>query len=75
MEVVDARGLHCPEPTMMARARLRGLNNGGEIKVLVTYPRCAFDLRRFCLFMDHTWVSTEEKDGYYEVRIRKGLKI
>lgn len=66
MKEVDARGLSCPEPLMLAAEAVR--NASGPVKVLVTEPHQKKNVEKYA--KDHGKRSTaSEKDGYFEVVI------
>ncbi|HRG16546.1 MAG TPA: sulfurtransferase TusA family protein [Pseudomonadota bacterium] len=57
--IVDARGLHCPQPVLQARATLRGLTPGVRILLLATDPLASVDVRAFCLRAGHRFIAEE----------------
>ncbi len=69
---VDARGLTCPEPVMMLHAAVRDSKAGDCIKVVATDPSTKRDIPNFCDFLNHTLVSSQEKDNEFEFIVRKG---
>jgi tRNA 2-thiouridine synthesizing protein A len=48
VEVVDARGLPCPQPVLAARAALRGRPAGSRIVLLATDPLSPVDVAAWC---------------------------
>lgn len=58
---LDARGLYCPEPVMLLHNRVRTLEPGEQIRVLATDPTTKRDIDRFCRFLGHTLIATEEQ--------------
>ena len=67
MKEVDARGLSCPEPLMMAMEAVKK-NPKEKIKILVSEPHQKMNVEKFA--KDHGKTPTsEEKDGYFEVVI------
>ena len=71
-EVLDARGLLCPEPVMLLHGRVRALRAGQALTVLATDPSTQRDIARFCEFLGHALLSSEERDGEFHFRLRKG---
>ena len=57
---VDARGLRCPEPLMVVRNRMMEMSSGEVIKVTATDPSTTWDFPKFCKFLKHELVRTEE---------------
>ncbi len=51
---VDARGLRCPEPLMLARTQMRKLASGQVLYVQATDPTTDHDLAQFCHYMGHS---------------------
>jgi tRNA 2-thiouridine synthesizing protein A len=71
-EVLDARGLLCPEPVMLLHGRVRALQSGEVLTVLATDPSTQRDIARFCEFLGHALLASEEHDGEFRFRLRKG---
>ena len=46
--VLDLRGLKCPVPLMRTKKRLKDIEAGEELILLVTDPAARGDLSRFC---------------------------
>ena len=70
--VLDARGLLCPEPVMLLHKRVRELAAGEELRVLATDPSTRRDIARFCEFLGHALLQSEEIDGEFRFLLRKG---
>lgn len=70
-EVLDAVGLHCPEPIMLLHSKVRDLAAGNLLKVIATDPSTQRDIPKFCVFLGHELVEHIEKDGTYFYWIRK----
>lgn len=65
MYEVDARGLSCPEPVMLASAALK--SHGGEtIKVLVSEPHTRSNVEKFAKSQGKK-VTVTEKDGEFQL--------
>lgn len=70
-QVLDARGLNCPEPVMLLHKKIRELPPGGLLLVLATDPSTTRDIPKFCTFLGHDLLDSAEVDGNYRYRIRK----
>ncbi|MCV6605419.1 MAG: sulfurtransferase TusA [Porticoccaceae bacterium] len=71
-KTLDTSGLLCPEPVMMLHNAVRDVASGEVIKVLATDPSTTRDIPRFCNFLGHELVSSEEEGNNYLFFIRKG---
>ncbi|GBE37251.1 sirA-like protein [bacterium BMS3Bbin07] len=70
MKTVDARGLGCPKPVVMAEETLDTIEEG-TVEVLVDNEASVSNLGRFAK-KNGMHAETEKKDGYWSVRITKG---
>lgn len=52
-ELLDAIGLTCPEPLLLARNRLRGMAAGAVLHIKATDPSTGRDFQNLCRFMGH----------------------
>lgn len=52
-EILDARGLLCPEPVMMLHNVIKKLEAGGLVKILATDPSTLRDIPNFCQHLNH----------------------
>lgn len=68
---LDARGLFCPEPVMMLHKKFRELDVGDVLKVLATDPSTTRDIPKFCVFLGHELLHSEEANSEYLYFIRK----
>lgn len=68
---LDAQGLYCPEPVMMLHGVMANAAVGDVIEVLATDPSTERDIAKFCLFLSHELLASEEKSGVYRFLIRK----
>ncbi|MFB0963018.1 MAG: sulfurtransferase TusA [Pseudomonas sp.] len=68
---LDASGLFCPEPIMMLHSKVRELAAGDVLKVIATDPSTQRDIPKFCLFLEHQLLESNEQDGTYMYWIRK----
>lgn len=71
--LLDARGLRCPEPVMLLHKRVREMRSGDELVVLATDPSTTRDIPKFCQFLGHELLLSEQPEpGLYQYRLRKG---
>ena len=75
-ELVDARGLTCPEPVMMLHAAIRDLDEGQSVKVIATDPSTCRDIPNFCEFLNHQLeqMNEDQASAHFEFIVRKGKK-
>ncbi len=71
-DVLDARGLFCPEPVMLLHTRILDVAEGGVLKVIATDPSTTRDIPRFCQFLNHELLESQEEDDLYLYFIRRG---
>ncbi|MEM7220529.1 MAG: sulfurtransferase TusA [Pseudomonadota bacterium] len=73
-ERLDARGLTCPEPLMLARNAMRMLAPGETLEILATDPSTVRDFDQFCRFMGHDMLdqSRDDSAGEWRFLLRKG---
>lgn len=69
---LDARGLFCPEPVMMLHNRIAEVPVGGVLKVIATDPSTTRDIPRFCQFLNHELVHSEETGEEFLFYIQRG---
>ncbi len=70
-EILDARGLFCPEPVMMLHQAVRQLQAGQVLQVLASDPSTQRDIPKFCTFLGHSLLQADELEGQYSYWIRK----
>lgn len=68
---LDATGLMCPEPVMMLHGKVRQMQSGETLAVIATDPSTKRDVPKFCHFLGHDLVASEEVDGVFNYIIRK----
>jgi TusA-related sulfurtransferase len=70
IETVDARGLSCPQPVMLASKAIKRINKGA-IEVLVDSGTARDNVSR--LAKNTGWVVTieEQPDGSYRIGLKK----
>ena len=69
---VDASGLRCPEPLMVARNKIMDMHAGQVLKLIATDPSTSWDIPNYCNYLGHELINREEKDMHYYYWIRKG---
>jgi len=69
---VDAVGLKCPEPLMIVRNRVRGMQTGETVAIEATDPSTVRDFVNFCRFMGHVLERNEQIGDRFHFIIRKG---
>jgi tRNA 2-thiouridine synthesizing protein A len=72
VKTVDARGLSCPEPAMLANKALKQ-QKAGVIEVLVDSSTARENVTR--LAISSGWAVTQEKqpDGSFKLEIKKNI--
>lgn len=70
-KVLDAKGLYCPEPVMLLHKAVRELEPGKLLEVQATDPSTQRDIPKFCTFLGHSLLATDEQSGQYKYWIRK----
>ncbi|WP_430462659.1 sulfurtransferase TusA [Thalassolituus sp. LLYu03] len=68
---LDTCGLFCPEPVMMLHNQIRDLAIGDVVEILATDPSTKRDFLKFCNFLGHELLASEELDGVFRFLIRK----
>lgn len=69
---LDATGLMCPEPVMLLHRKVRGLQAGAVLELIATDPSTQRDVPKFCTFLGHQLLSSEERGGEFRYYIRIG---
>ncbi|MCR3755668.1 MAG: sulfur transfer protein TusA [Sodalis sp. Psp] len=70
-KILDARGLHCPEPIMMVRKTVRHMTEGQTLLIIADDPATIRDIPGFCQFMQHTLLTQATKQLPYRYLLRK----
>ncbi len=70
MTTVDARGLSCPLPLAMAKARIAYIEPGEQLVVLADDPESPIDLGAWASDDGHE-CSTADRGGWYEIVLTK----
>jgi TusA-related sulfurtransferase len=68
---VDARGLDCPLPLVMAKVALEAIAPGDALLVLTTDPEAELDLAAWADEAGHV-LSVQPAEGWSEFVLRRG---
>jgi tRNA 2-thiouridine synthesizing protein A len=69
--ILDATGLYCPEPVMLLHNTIRDMAVGEVVEVLASDPSTLRDIPKFCGFLGHELIESEEFEGSYRYLLRK----
>ena len=69
--ILDATGLYCPEPVMLLHNKIRDIEVGEVLQVLATDPSTQRDIPKFCGFLGHELIDSDEFEGNYRYWLRK----
>ena len=69
---LDARGLQCPMPLLLAKRTLNTMAIGQQLRVVATDQGSVRDFEVFSVQSSHTLISTQERDGTYIHILEKG---
>lgn len=69
---LDALGLRCPEPVMMVRKAVRGMQTGETLLIIADDPATTRDIPGFCRFMEHQLLAQQTETLPYQFLIQKG---
>jgi len=70
---VDAQGLDCPMPLLMAKRALNGVGPGDCIRIVCTDQGSVRDFDVFCEQSGHVLVQSNEVSGVYTYLLKKAL--
>ena len=70
-KTIDARGLSCPQPVMMTLEEIKS-GKADEILVMVDNDASKENVSRAAVSRGWTVADIDEKDGVFNVKIRKG---
>ena len=73
-KTLEAEGLRCPEPVMMVRKTMRGMQDGEVLLIKADDPSTTRDIPSFCRFMDHQLLASHTDSVPYQYLIKKGLE-
>lgn len=69
---LDAQRAALPEPVMMVRKTVRGMQAGETLLIVADDPATTRDIPGFCTFMEHELVAKETDSLPYRYLVRKG---
>ncbi|ANF17162.1 hypothetical protein XW81_02030 [Buchnera aphidicola (Schlechtendalia chinensis)] len=69
---LDLRNLHCPEPLMLLRKKIREICTGKMLLILADDPSTIRDVPNFCRFMNHSLLNSKTNKLPYQYLIKKG---
>ncbi len=73
MSTVDARGLSCPMPLVMAKVEMEKLGPGQQVVVMATDPEAALDLAAWAADEGHAFAE-RATSGWSEFVLRKSRR-
>ncbi len=68
---LDATGLYCPEPVMMLHNKIRDIEAGELLRLTATDPSTTRDIPKFCLYLGHELLESNQQGDNYVYLIRK----
>lgn len=69
-KTLDARGLQCPLPVLLAKKELKSMPGGGVLEVLATDRGADADFVDFCELTGAVLVHSSFADGVYRFLLR-----
>ena len=69
--ILDAKGLRCPLPVLMARKAMKDLPVGATLRVLATDPGAIKDFEAFCKTTGHRLLSASQSGDVLTFDIQK----
>ena len=73
-KLVDATGLNCPMPLLMAKRAINGIGSGELVRVLATDPGSVKDFKVFSEQSGHVLVESEQDGDTYRYLLKKKSK-
>ena len=67
---IDARGLECPIPVLIARKFSQTLSNGSIVKVICTDPLAEMDFKHYCEQAKFTYLGCTKTDDIYLIKYK-----
>lgn len=71
-KVIDARGLQCPGPILKLKKGIEELQDGQVVQISAGEVSFTRDAESWCKSTGNTFIKAENKDGAWQVFIRKG---
>ena len=69
--LLDVSGSVCPEPVMLLHKKMRDSSIGVIIEVVSTDPSTMRDIPKFCRYLHHSLLTSEQVDDRYVFKVRK----
>ncbi len=69
--ILDARGKMCPWPVLLTSEKLKTIDSGALIEVIVDYPPAKENVVRFAEMKGHVVVDVKEENGQWRIIIKK----
>lgn len=70
-ELLDAKGLFCPEPVMLLHNKIRDMEAGQLLELVATDPSTTRDVPKFCMYLGHDLVKNNQEGEEFRYLIRK----
>lgn len=70
-QVLDVKGLDCPQPILRTKLALARMHPGEVIHVLATDPHSTLDFKAYCARTGHELVHFESGDGLFQFFVRR----
>jgi len=70
--LLDVRGMKCPMPVLRTRRELAAMRAGDILQVLATDPKAPGDIAAFCRETGQEVLSSDQSDGVFRLRLRRG---
>ena len=70
-QVLDVKGLDCPQPILRTKLALARMQPGEVIHVLATDPHSTLDFKAYCARTGHELVHLESGDGLFQFYVRR----
>lgn len=71
-KVIDVRGLQCPGPILKLKKGIEELQDGQVVQITAGEVSFTRDAESWCKSTGNTFIKAENKDGAWQVFIRKG---
>ncbi|MDP0562272.1 MAG: sulfurtransferase TusA [Candidatus Endonucleobacter sp. (ex Gigantidas childressi)] len=68
---LDTSGLCCPEPVMLLHKKVQEMVSGEVVRVIATDPSTQRDIPKFCIFLNHYLLMSEEQGNHFYYVIKK----
>lgn len=70
---VDAKGLKCPQPLLLAKHGVDQIKTGQIILLEATDPHTDLDLEVWCERFGHTIIDSKNSNGVFSFWIKKSI--